>query len=440
MPGKGCSKLDRRGFLAGTAAAVGGALAAPYVITSTALGAPDRAAASDRIVMGCIGVGGRGSSDLRWMLPEKDVQFVAVCDVRRQRRDAAKRTIDGRYRNKDCATYRDVREFLAAQTAATDALLVATGDRWHALAAILAMKAGKDLYCEKPGTMTIAEGRAVVNTAKRYGRIFQTGTQRLSQANFIFPTELARRGMLGKLHTVRAHMWGRVQDVTKNNWLPAQKEPAKEDLDWDLWLGPVPWRSYNAGYLGGCGAWGIYWDLAAGVAGWGSHTFVQCQMASKNEYTSPVEYVYPGNSSGAGMVVRFADGVKMVLEFRGWRGSCGAKFEGTEGWASVADGYSKPDLSNPKLMGEYKKVMSQYAAESQRQLSHVKDFLACVKSRRQTIANPEVMHRSMTTNHAINICLALKRDLKWDPAKEEFIGDEQANRMRSRAVRQPWRL
>ena len=440
MPGKGCSKLDRRGFLAGTAAAVGGTLAAPYVITSTALGAPDRAAASDRIVMGCIGVGGRGSSDLRWMLPEKDVQFVAVCDVRRQRRDAAKRTIDGRYRNKDCATYRDVREFLAAQTAATDALLVATGDRWHALAAILAMKAGKDLYCEKPGTMTIAEGRAVVNTAKRYGRIFQTGTQRLSQANFIFPTELARRGMLGKLHTVRAHMWGRVQDVTKNNWLPAQKEPAKEDLDWDLWLGPVPWRSYNAGYLGGCGAWGIYWDLAAGVAGWGSHTFVQCQMASKNEYTSPVEYIYPGNSSGAGMVVRFADGVKMVLEFRGWRGSCGAKFEGTEGWASVADGYSKPDLSNPKLMGEYKKVMSQYAAESQRQLSHVKDFLACVKSRRQTIANPEVMHRSMTTNHAINICLALKRDLKWDPAKEEFIGDEQANRMRSRAVRQPWRL
>ena len=439
MAGKERNQLSRRRFIAGSAAAVGGTLAAPYVITSTALGAPDRAPASDRIVMGGIGLGGRGSGDLRWMLPEKDVQFVAVCDVRRQRRDAAKRTIDARNRNKDCATYRDLREFLAERTD-TDALLVATGDRWHALAAILAMKAGKDLYCEKPGTMTVAEGRAVVNTAKRYGRIFQTGTQRLSQANFIFPTELARRGMLGKLHTVRAHMWGRVQDVTKNNWLPAQKEPAKNDLDWDLWLGPVPWRPYNGGYLGGCGAWGVYWDLAAGVAGWGSHTFVQCQMASKNEYTSPVEYIYPGNSSGAGMVVRFADGVKMILEFKGWRGSCGAKFEGSEGWASVADGYTKPDLSNPALQGEYKKVMSQYVAESQRPLSHVKDFLACVKSRRQTIANPEVMHRSMTTNHAINICLALKRDLKWDPAKEGFIGDEQANRMRSRAVRQPWRL
>jgi len=439
MTGTTRATLSRRRLLAGTATAAGGALAAPYVLTSTALGAPDRAPASERIVMGGIGLGGRGSGDLRWMLPEKDVQFVAVCDVSRRRRVAAKKVIDARNRNADCATYRDMREFLA-ERADIDALLVATGDRWHALAAILAMKAGKDLYCEKPGTMTIAEGRAVVNTAKRYGRIFQTGTQRLSQANFIFPTELARRGMLGKLHTVRAHMWSRVQDVTKNDWLPAQKEPSKEELDWDLWLGPVPWRPYNAGYLGGCGAWGVYWDLAAGVAGWGSHTFVQCQMASKNEYTSPVEYIYPGNRSGAGLVVRFADGLKMVLEFSGWRGSCGVKFEGSEGWASVADGYTKPDLSKPALLGEQKKVMSQYVAESQRPLSHVKDFLACVKSRRQPIANPEVMHRSMTTNHAINICLALKRDLKWDPAKEEFVGDDQANRMRSRAVRQPWRL
>ena len=431
--------LSRRRLLADAGAAGGGMLAAPYVLTSTALGAAGRPPASDRIVMGGIGLGGRGSGDLRWLLNEKEVQFVAVCDVRRRRRDAAKKAVDAKNGNADCATYRDLRRFLAERTD-TDALLIATGDRWHALAAIMAMKAGNDLYCEKPGTMTIAEGRAVVETARRYGRIFQTGTQRLSQANFVFPTELARRGMLGKLHTVRAHMWPRVQDVTKNDWLPAKPEPKRDDLDWDTWLGPVPWRPYNPGYLGGCGAWGVYWDLAAGVAGWGSHTFVQCQVASKTEYTSPVEYVYPGNSSGAGMAVRFANGLKMVLEFKGWRGSCGAKFEGSEGWASVADGYTRPDLSNPALLGEQKKVMSRYVAESQRPLSHVKDFLACVRTRRQTIANPEVMHRSMTTNHAINICLALKRDLKWDPAKEQFIGDEEANRMRSRAVRQPWRL
>jgi len=409
------------------------------VIPSTALGAEGRPAASERIIMGGIGLGGRGSGDLRWLINEKEVQFVAVCDVRRRRREAAKKAIDAKYGNTDCVAYRDLREILAERTD-IDAMLIATGDRWHALAAILAMKAGKDLYCEKPGTMTVAEGRALVDTAKRYGRVFQTGTQRLSEPKFVFPTELARRGMLGELHTVRAHMWSRVQDVTKNDWLPAQPEPAREELDWDLWLGPVPWRPYNSGYLGGCGAWGIYWDLAAGVAGWGSHTFMQCQMASKNEYTSPVEYTYPGNSSGADMVVRFANGVKMVLEFKGWRGSCGVKFEGSEGWASVADGYSKADLSSETLRGEQKKVMTQYVAETQRRFGHVRDFLACVRSRRQTIANPEAMHRSMTTNHAINICLALQRDLKWDPVKEEFIGDEEANRMRSRAVRQPWRL
>ena len=431
-------RLSRRGFLGRAALAGGGILAAPYVITSTALGAEGRPPASERIVMGGIGLGGRGSGDLRWLLNEKQVQFVAVCDVRRPRRDGAKRAVDAKNGNTDCVTYRDLREIL--QRTDTDAMLVATGDRWHALAAILAMKAGKDLYCEKPGTMTIAEGQAVVNTARRYGRIFQTGTQRLSEPKFVFPTEMARRGMLGELHTVRAHMWGRVQDVTKNNWLPAQTEPAKEELDWDLWLGPVPWRPYNSGYLGGCGAWGVYWDLAAGVAGWGSHTFMQCQMASNNEYTSPVQYTYPGNSSGADMEVKFANGVKMVLDFKGWRGSCGVKFEGTEGWASVADGYSRADLSSETLRGEEKKVMSQYLAETQRRLNHVQDFLACVKTRRQTVANPVAMHRSMSTNHAINICLALKRDLKWDPVKEEFIGDEEANRMRSRAVRQPWQL
>jgi len=432
-------RVTRRRFLGQTAAAGAGIVAMPYVITSTALGAEGRPPASDRIVMGGIGIGGRGSGDLRWAMQEKEVQFVAVCEVRRQRRDAARNAINRKYGNKDCETYRDMREILAKR-GDIDAMLIATGDRWHAPASILAMKAGKDVYSEKPGTMTVAEGRALVETAKRYGRIFQSGMQRLSQPNFIFPTELARRGMLGEIHTVRAHQWPRVRDVTKNDWLAPMPEPKKEELDWDLWLGPVPWRPYNRGYLGGCGAWGIYWDLAAGIAGWGSHTFVQCQMGAKTEYTSPVEYIYPGNSSGANMVTKFANGVKMTLEFTGWRGSCGAKFEGTEGWASVADGYARPDVSSKALLGEYKKVMSEYAATSGRRLSHMQDFLACVKSRRQTMANPEVMHRSMTTCHVVNICLALKRDLKWDPAKEEFVGDPEANRMRSRAMREPWRL
>ena len=427
--------LTRREFLTTS----GLALAAPTIIPSRVLGKDGGVAPSERIVAGGIGLGGRGTGDLRWMLGEKGVQFAAICDVRQQRREAIRAMVASRHGSKDCRMYRDLREFLAEESD-VDVVLIATGDRWHALASILAMRAGKDVYCEKPGSLTIAEGRELVNTAERHSRIFQTGTQRLSQANFVFPTELARTGRLGKLRTVRAHLWPRVQDVTHNAWLPAQPLPAKAALDWNLWLGPVPWRPHNPGYLGGCGAWGIYWDLAAGVAGWGSHTIIQCHMAAKTEYTSPVEYVYPENRSGDGLVAHFANGVELVMQFQGWRGSCGVKFEGSEGWASVADGYALPDVSSPALLTEQKKLMNEYLARAQRPMSHMRDFLTCVRSRRQPVADPEIMHRSMTTNHAINICLALKRDLKWNPEQEEFVGDPEANRMRSRAVRPPWQL
>jgi len=431
------AKLGRRWFLRGALAAAGGVTAAPYVLTSTALGGEGRSPASERIVVAGIGLGGRGGGDLRWMLGEQDVQFVAVCDVRKLRRDGVKKMVDAKYGNSDCATYRDLREVLAGQPDA-DAMLIATGDRWHALASVLAMRAGKDVYCEKPGTMTVAEGRALVETADRHARVFQTGTQRLSEANFIFPTELARNGVLGKLHTVRAHLWPRVQDVTHNAPLPPEPEPARDELDWDLWLGPAPWRPYNRGYLGGCGAWGVYWDFGAGIAGWGSHTIIQCQFAAGAERTSPVTYTFPGNRSGNGLVARFANGVKLVLQFDGWRGSCGVRFEGSEGWASVADGYSRPDLSHPALLGDFQREIARYVERTGRSLNHIRDFLDCVKSRRPPIANPEVMHRSMTTNHVINVCLALGRDLTWDPAAERFVGDPEANRYLARAAREPW--
>ncbi len=430
---------DRRQFLetAGTAGAV---LGFPTLIPGSALGKDGAVAPSERIVMGGIGLGGRGTGVLKWMLNEKDMQFVAICDVRKHRRDAIKKMVDGRYKNNDCRMYPDLRELLRDRPD-LDAVLIATGDRWHAPAAMLAMKAGKDVYCEKPGSMTIAEGRELVNIATRYGRVFQTGVQRLSQSNFVQPTEMARSGRLGQLRTVKAHLWPRVKDVTVNGWLPAEPEPAKTDLDWDLWLGPVPWRPYNHRYVGGCGAWGVYWDLAAGVAGWGSHTIAQCQMAAGMELSSPVKYSYPGNPSGDGLVAEFANGVKLSLHLKsGWRSSCGVRFEGSDGWTSVADGYPRPDVSSPGLLENYKKDIDSYAARSGRSLNHVRDFFDCVRTRRQPIANPEVMHRSMSTNHIINICLKLKRDLEWDPEREVFVNDPEANRMRSRAVRFPGRV
>ncbi len=425
--------IRRRGLMKWGLAAI----AAPVIIPASALGRDGRPAPSERIVMGGIGLGGRGSRDLAWLLDKPEVQFVAVCDVRRNRREAAKKAVDAKYGNTDCEAYIDMRELLSNHEE-IDAMLIATGDRWHALAASRAMRAGKDVYCEKPGTMTIAEGRALVKTAERYQRIFQTGAQRLSEPNFAVPTEMARAGRLGKIKTVRAHLWPKVQDVTINDWKPAETEPARTELDWERWIGPAPWRPYNKGYLNGCAAWGVYWDFGAGVAGWGSHTIIQCQKAIGMEYSSPVEYIHPGNKSGDGMVTRFDNGVELIMQFEGWRGTCGVRFEGTDGWASVADAYTRPDFSSPDLAAEFEATLNEYIFREQRPMNHLEDFLTCLRSRRRTIADPEFTHRSMTTNHAINLCLYLGRDLKWDTVREEFIGDPEANRMRSRALREPF--
>lgn len=197
------SRLTHRACLKATAAA-GGAVLAPTIVPASALGRDGAVAPSERIVLGAIGIGSRGEHDLNWMLPEKDVQFVAICDVRKEHRAHVKSLVDKKYGNSDCKMYADMREFLASR-GDIDALLIATGDRWHALATIMAMRAGKDVYSEKPSCMTIAEGRAVVQTARHYGRIYQTGTQRLSEGNFVAAIELARSGRLGKVHTARAH-------------------------------------------------------------------------------------------------------------------------------------------------------------------------------------------------------------------------------------------
>jgi hypothetical protein len=428
--------LSRRQFLRGAAAATGGLVAWPAIITSTALGTGGRVPASERIVVGGMGIGNRGSHDLRWMLPEKDVQFVAICDAKKSSRENVKRIVDTRYGNKDCKMYGDMREFLAERTD-IDVLLIATGDRWHSLAAIMAMRAGKDVYSEKPSSMTIAEGQAVVETARRYRRIYQTGTQRLSEGNFTFCNEMVRTGRLGEVHTVRAHIapWDAAE--MRHDWLPAEPLPPKEEVDWDQWLGPCPWRPYNSAYIRG--RWRGHYDFHTSCIGeWGAHTFAQCQVGIGAGDTSGIEYKYVKNKTGDGMDVRFANGIKMVLQLKGWRGSCGVTYEGTEGWVAAADGYSKPDVSSPAMMGDFKKLVRDYQARTQRPMSHMRNLLDCVKSRRQTVANPVVMHRAMTTVHAANICMWLKRDLRFDPAKEEFINDPEANRLRSRAMREPW--
>jgi len=429
--------LSRRRFL-GRSAVLGGLVAAPYLVPGSVLGLDGASPPSETITLGGIGIGGRGSGDARWMMGEPDVRMVAVCDARKAQREKVKKMVDQRYGNNDCATYRNIHEFLAARDD-IDAVLIATGDRWHALASIYAMRAGKDVYSEKPSCMTIAEGRMVVKTAARHGRIYQTGTQRLSEAKFIFANELLRTGKLGEVHTVYAHIapWDAAE--MRHDWLPAEPEPPAEEVDWDAWLGPCPWRPYNPRYV--AGGWRGFYDFHTSCIGeWGAHTFAQCHVAIGATDTSPIEYHYVDNPTGDGMVTRFANGIKMVLS-RGkkyWRGSCGVRYEGTEGWVAVADGYTKPDVSNPALLEDFATVVEQYVARTGNATSHVRNLFDCVKSRKQTVANPVVMHRSMTTVHAANICMWLKRDLKYDPVKEEFIGDAEANRLRSRGQREPW--
>ena len=431
------TRLTRRGFLR-AAATAGAVLMAPAVIPSSALGRDGAVPPSERIVMGGVGLRGRGMGLLGWMLPEPDVQFVAICDAQKAPRERVKKVVDDRYGNSDCAMYPEIREFLAQRTD-IDAVLMATGDRWHALASILTMRSGKDVYTEKPSCMTIAEGQAVVDTARRYGRVYQTGTQRLSEGNFVFCIEMARAGRLGKVHTAYAHIapWDAAE--MRHDWLPAEPEPPKEEVDWDAWLGPCPWRPFNKAYISG--GWRGHYDFHTSCIGeWGAHTFAQAQAGLDALDTSPVAYQYVDNKTADGMVTTFANGTKLILS-RGdkyWHGSCGMRFDGPEGWVAAADGYARPDVSNPAFLADYKQIVGDYVARTGCALNHMRNYLDCIKSRQLTVAHPEVMYRTMTTVHAANICMWLKRDMKYDPVKAEFINDPEANRLRSRAMREPW--
>ena len=420
-----------------------GAVALPFYVPVPVLGRNGTVAPSERIVMGGIGMGGRGSGDLAWMVNEPDVQWVAVCDAVKGRRDAAKNLVDAKYGNRDCAAYADMRQFLAERTD-VEAVLIATGDRWHALAAIWAMRAGKDVYCEKPACLTMAQGQAVAETARRYARIYQTGAQRLSEANHVFAIEMARSGRLGPIHTAYADC--RWRDGFRHDWLPAQPEPAKDELDWDLWLGPSPWRPYNAGYVNG-GGWYHFYDFATDVAMWGAHTVAQALAGLDMTDVSFIEFEYAEPTKS--MMTRLSNGIKLVLfrvagsvwdpcEF--WHGACGERFDGPKGWAAAADGYSGPDVSSPSLLRDFKNVLADYMDRTQRPMNHVRDFFDCIRSRRPTVANPEVMVQSMNICLAADICGQLKRDLKFDLRKAEFIGDPEANRLRSRAMRPPYMI
>jgi len=410
-----------------TAAQVGAVLAAPYVIPGAALGMSGAVAPSERIMLGAIGLGGRGTGDLGSFMGNSDVQFIAICDVRKQRREAIKAMADSRYGNTDCAMYRDMHEILARPD--IDAMLIATGDRWHTMASITAAKAGKDVYCEKPCSMTISESRALADTYRKYGRVYQAGTQRRSIGNFIFAAELVAAGKLGKLHTVHANTR---PPATSHHWLPAEPQPTVDECDWGRWLGPCPWRPYNSQYVRG--RWRGFFDFhGGGILEWGAHTVDLCQWAAQKDHTTPVEYV--PNEGGA--VCTYDDGLKLVMRSDGWMGmgTCSARYEGDEGWIETGD--SGQFALEPESLRTERTVFTRRVTDP---ATHIRNILDFVKTRKAPNANSDVAARSHVACHAAYIAWQLGRTLKFDPVKEEFIGDDEANRMRSRAMRDPWRI
>ena len=418
--------IGRRGFIKSAAAALGGVAIAPNIVTGAALGNADRAPASERIGVGVIGLGDRGRFVMSAFMAKPDTQVRAVCDVYRSRREAGCDQVNQGYRTKDCVAYRDMFELLDRPD--IDVVLIATGDNWHSGLSILAARAGKDIFCEKPMSVTITESRAVADTMRRLGRIFQCGTQRRSINNFRFAAELARTGRLGKLTELHAEEAGGLQNVYETV-LAEEPLPPVEEFDWDRWLGPALWRPYNHQYPSR-GFWSAHLDFSGGsITEWGSHTVDMCQWANNADDTGPLEFWKEGDR----YIGRYANGAKLVIRTGLRFGSCPVRFEGEDGWVETGDSGGMEVY--PKSLAERPWFEGGYPPDN-----HVRAFLDCVKTRQQPVSNAEASHRSISACHVANVCKRLNRPVKWDPVKEEFIGDEEANRLRSRAYREPWYL
>jgi len=417
------STTSRRQFLKGSVAA---AIGLPTIVPASVFGANPP---SDRITVGCIGVGGKGSGNMRAFNGNPGAQVVAVCDVDADHRERARRSVglSGE------ACYNDFRVLLARDD--IDAVSVATPDHWHVPVSIAAVRAGKDVYCEKPLTLTIAEGRALANEVKRYGRVFQTGSQQRSGSEFRKGCELVVNGRIGKLHTIRVGIPGNNKKC-EPTWTP---EPVPDGFDYDLWLGPAPWEPYHhqrCHYQ-----FRFILDYSGGqVTNWGAHHLDIAQWGNQADDTGPVEIVGKGEFPKTGLFTTstkvdveytYANGVKMYLK----TGGGGTRFEGTEGWVYVNRG---------KIDAEPKSILSSVIGPNEIHLyesrNHMQNFLDCVKSRKDPICNAEIGHRSSTVCHLANIAMLLDRPIKWDPQKEQFPGDDEAQRMTWRPRRAPYIL
>ena len=423
----------------------GAACASPYVIPSAATnlrlvpGAGDRPAASARITTALIGSGDRGQQ----IIAGGD-QVVAVCDVDAKHREAAKAKIDAMSGNRDCAAYNDFREVLARDD--VDAVVIATPDHWHVPMSIAAVKAGKAVYVEKPLSHSIREGRVLADVVRRYGAILQVGSQQRSPEyeKFTRACELVRNGRIGELRTVKVTIYAR--GGNNNPWRPQRVPP---EIDYEMWLGPAPWSPYHKDRVHY--KFRFVSDFSGGdITNWGAHHLDIAQWALAADESGPLEIVGRGKRNASGIHDTFyeiavdftyAGGVKVELRSGGPEvDTGGVRFEGTEGWVFVSrDQFqAEPESLVTARIGPEEIHLAPESESS----THMGIWLDCIRKRNPKGLNVpvEVGHRSATVCHLANIAMELGRPLKWDPAAEQFLDDEEANRLCWRAMREPWRL
>jgi len=427
-------KISRRSFLKGSAIAAGAA-AFPTIVPSSVLGADGAVAPSNRIVMGAIGLGGMGSGNLGGFLGMNDVAVVAICDVDKNHLDGAVKRVNGHYKNEDCKGYKDFRELVARGD--LDAVSMATPDHWHALTAIACARAGIDVYGEKPITHDLNEGRALCNAFKRHGRVWQTGSWQRSVENFHHACELVINGRIGKVHTCEVGL------PTGHPTEPKPAMPVPPELDWDFWVGPSPWQPYC-----GISHWNWRWMLDFGggqMMDWIGHHADIAHWGLGFDYTGPVEVEGAGNYPKDGpydapteykFTCTYANGVKIIVaNDRQQPMGMGARWIGDKGWIHVDRGRTSSEpaelLRESIGAGETKLYKSG---------SHHRNFIDCVKSRKLTIAPCEVSHRSASVGHLGQIAMVTGRKIKWNPEKEEIIGDAGASALLGRPYRAPWVL
>jgi len=437
--------ISRRIFVKGTITA----FAAPYIVPSSVLGGNNRPAPSNRLTMGLIGLGSMGMRHVQGFLQEEDCRIIAVCDVDANRRRAAVQEINKHYVNNDCKQYDDFRELIARND--IDTLCISVPDHWHAALSIAAICAGKDIYGEKPLALTIAQGRAIVETVNRYKCVWQTGSWQRSTDHFRFACELVRNERIGHLKRVEVGIGpgykaaGGKETIYHIQPQPVMKVP--DGFNYEMWLGPACWAPYTEKRC----HWTFRWilDYSGGqVTDWGAHHIDIAHWGMDCDETGPLEVRGKGLFPEDGLWNTAVDydfecaydsGLVMRVASNNYCPQ-GVRFIGDNGWVHVTRGNLKtdpPDLRKAKI-GPNEVHLPRPAGDNRQ--GHRRDFLHCVKTRQKTIAPAEVGHRSATVAHLGNIAMILGRKISWNPEREQIINDSSANRMLGCAMRSPWHL